>query len=936
MRGWLTSLVLGACVFVSSCATAPAPAEDAASVERLLERVDIGYDTFTLDNGLRVVVHEDRKAPVVAVSVWYNVGSKDEPPGRTGFAHLFEHLMFNGSENAPGDYFEPLREIGATDLNGTTWFDRTNYFQTVPRAALERALYLESDRMGHLLGAVTQENLTNQIGVVQNEKRQGDNQPYGLVDYAQLEALFPEGHPYRHSTIGSMADLSAATLADVHAWFRERYGPNNAVLVLAGDIDAAEARPLVERYFGQIERGPVNTPAEAEVPTLPERVDAVMHDRVATTRLYRNWVVPGLTHEDVVPLQVGAAVLGGLASSRLDNELVRGEQTAVRVVSFLQPFQRVSLFEVQVDVKPGEDAEAVSRRLDELIAELVANGPTEDEVRRTVMRTLSNRIQGLERVGGFNGKAVALAEGMLYADNPDFQRQRLHELAAVTPEQVRAAMQRWLSRPVYALRVSPGEREAYEEAPATATQASASAAAPTVESTPRPPMPSVSESSALDFPDIERATLSNGIEIVYAHRGAVPVTYAAVEFDAGLAADPADRLGTQGLMLSLLEEGTTSLNSVELAEAQERLGANIATGASLDRTAVSLTALSTNIDPSLALLADVIRNPAFEPSEVERLRRQTLAAIASELTQPGAIAARTLPAQLYGPNHPYGRPFTGSGSPDVVETLTRDELIAFHQSWIRPDNATVFVVSDLPLARVTAAFERALGDWRAPASPRGVKNFDVDLPPAQARIVLVDRPQSPQSFILAGQVLPVDGTQDLLNLTAANEVLGGSFLARINMELRERRGWSYGARGSVSLFEHRTPYIIQAPVQSDRTGDSIAAVMEQVEAFLTTDGVREAELNRNIPGNIRQLAGQFETSPAVLGALRSNALYDRPDNYWETVADRYRGMTVEMLDESARQHIDADNFVWVVVGDASVVRPQLERLGLPIEVVQPQ
>ncbi len=413
MRVWLMGLAFGACAFLSSCVTAPASTDSDVAVERLLDRVDVAYETFTLDNGLRVVVHEDRKAPVVAVSVWYNVGSKDEPPGRTGFAHLFEHLMFNGSENAPGDYFEPLREIGATDLNGTTWFDRTNYFQTVPRSALDRSLFLESDRMGHLLGAITQENLTNQIGVVQNEKRQGDNQPYGMVEYAQLEALFPEGHPYHHSTIGSMADLSAASLADVHGWFRERYGPNNAVLVLAGDINAAEARPLVERYFGDIARGPVNTPAAADVPTLPARVDEVMHDRVATTRLYRNWVVPGLTAEDVVSLSVGAEVLGGLASSRLDNTLVRGEQTAVRVSAEVQPFHRISLFEVQVDVKPGQDAAAVSARLDEIIADFVANGPTEDEVRRTVMRTLSTRIQGLERVGGFNGKAVALAEGML-------------------------------------------------------------------------------------------------------------------------------------------------------------------------------------------------------------------------------------------------------------------------------------------------------------------------------------------------------------------------------------------------------------------------------------------------------------------------------------------------------------------------------------------
>ena len=280
MRKIFTALAFAAGLsLVGSAATAnnaatvqPNAAADTA-VQQLLQRVEIPYETFTLDNGLRVVVHEDRKAPVVAVSIWYNVGSKDEPAGRTGFAHLFEHLMFNGSENAPGEYFEYTRQMGATDLNGTTWFDRTNYFQTVPRPALERALFLESDRMGHLLGAVTQENLTNQIGVVQNEKRQGDNQPYGMVEYAQLEGLFPEGHPYRHSTIGSMADLSAATLDTVREWFRDNYGPNNAVLVLAGDINAAEARPLVERYFGPIPRGPVNIPAQADVPTLESRVD---------------------------------------------------------------------------------------------------------------------------------------------------------------------------------------------------------------------------------------------------------------------------------------------------------------------------------------------------------------------------------------------------------------------------------------------------------------------------------------------------------------------------------------------------------------------------------------------------------------------------------------------------------------------------------------
>jgi zinc protease len=962
MRKLFTAFVVAAGLSVSATAafaqTTPAPAASGAEPAQLLERVNIPYESFTLDNGLRVIVHEDRKAPIVAVSVWYNVGSKDEPAGRTGFAHLFEHIMFNGSENAPGEYFEYTRAMGATDLNGTTWFDRTNYFQTVPRPALEQSLFLESDRMGHLLGGLTQETLTNQIGVVQNEKRQGDNEPYGMVEYAQLEGLFPEGHPYRHSTIGSMADLSAATVETARDWFRSNYGPNNAVLVLAGDINAAEARPLVERYFGPIPRGPVNTPAAADVPTLPARVDRTMHDRVANTRLYRNWAVPGLTDEDLVPLSVGMTVLGGLASSRLDNILVRGEQTAVGVTAGIQPFQRVSMVEVTVNVKPGQDADAVSRRLDAIIEEFVRTGPTEDEVRRAVMVGLSGRIQGFEQVGGFGGKAVALAEGALYADNPDFYRDRLAQLARTTPAQVRQAMQRWLNRPVLALRVEPGAREAYDEAPGVTGQRAGGAANGTLSAPsqrpryytppqegdqplaplpfePRTP-PGVTGAAQLDFPDTERARLSNGIQVIYARRNVVPVTRVAIEFNAGIAADPTNRLGTQALMLNLLEEGTTHRNSTQIAEAQERLGATINTGASLDRTAVTLTALTPNLGASLDLLADIVRNPAFAPAEVERLRAQQLAGIAAEMTQPGAIAARALPGVLFGRDHPYGKPATGTGTADAVRALTRDELVAFHQAWIRPDNAVIFAVGDLPLADFVRQLETRFGTWRAPRTPRGTKTFPAHASTGTPRIVLIDRPQSPQSVILGGQLLAAEGVQDLLNLQAANEVLGGNFLARINMDLRERRGWSYGAGGGPNLREHQIPYIIQAPVQADRTGDSIAAVREDVSGFLGANGVTAAELERVILGNTRQLPGQYEQSNAVLGALRSNALYHRPDNYQETIADRYRGMTREVLDQTARRYINPNNFVWVVVGDAARVRPQLEQLGLPIEVIAAQ
>ncbi|HEX9947786.1 MAG TPA: pitrilysin family protein [Allosphingosinicella sp.] len=940
---------------------APAAAAGPAPVAQLVRQIDIPYEQFTLDNGLRVVVHEDRKAPVVAISIWYNVGSKDEPKGRTGFAHLFEHLMFNGSENAPGDYFEPLREIGATDFNGTTWFDRTNYFQTVPKPALERGLFLEADRMGHLLGAVTQEKLTNQIGVVQNEKRQGDNEPYGLVEYAQLEALYPEGHPYRHSTIGSMADLDAATLEDVKNWFRSKYGPNNAVLVLAGDVSAAEARPLVQKHFGDIPRGPVNNPAKADVPTLAAPKVEVMTDRVANTRLYRNWAVPGMLDDAAVQLDVAAGVLGGLASSRLDNELVRKDQTAVGVRAYILPFHRVSQFEIQVDVKPGINPDVVSTRLDQIVADLIANGPTEDEVQRVVMSDVAGRIRGLEQVGGFGGKAVALAEGTLYANDPEFYKKQLLAYGRVTPASVKAAMQKWLTRPVYALRVEPGERKAYEEAKGSRSGGAASQrpryyrqpepgekplaplpyAAP-AENAPEPrafqkrPLPPVGDVSNLDFPDIERARLSNGIPVVYARREVVPVVRIAVEFDAGVAADPADALGTQSLMLSLMDEGTTSRNSIQIAEEQERLGAVIGPDTSLDRTAVTLAALTPNLGPSLDLLADIVRNPAFEPGEVERLRAQQLSAIDQELTEPSGLGARVLPPLLFGAGHPYGRPSSGSGDKAAVARLTRDDLMRFHQSWIRPDNATIFAVGDIPLADLVPMLEARFGNWTAPAAPKGTKNFAATPPAPRPRIVLVNRPQSPQSLILAGAVLPVRGTEDVLTLNAANEVLGGNFLSRINMDLRETKGWSYGSRSSIGMREQIVPYLINAPVQADKTGPAIRALMDQVSSFVTNKGLTGAELTRLINGNTRQLAGQFETSQAVLQALRSNALYRRPDNYWEAISDRYRGMTISTIDQAARKVIDPKKMVWVVVGDAATVRPQLTGLGLPVEVVQPK
>lgn len=911
-----------------------------APLADLVKAVSIPYEEFTLPNGLRVIVHTDRKAPVVAVSIWYHVGSRFEPAGKTGFAHLFEHLMFYGSENADGPFFGRLEDIGATDWNGTTWFDRTNYFETVPTGALDRALFLESDRMGHLLGAVTQVKLDTQRGVVQNEKRMGENEPYGLVEYAQLDALFPQGHPYRHSTIGSMADLNAASLDDVKTWFKTHYGPNNAVLVLAGDIDLATAKQKVARWFGSIPAGPAPQDVDATVPTLDKDVDKVMQDHVATVRLYRNWVVPGVNGKELPDLNLAFDVFGGLGSSRLANTLVRDEKVAVAVNASIQPFEKVSLAEITVDVKPGTDPVAVGKRLDALLADYLAKGPSADEVQRAATARLSGTIGGLEQVGGTNGKAVTLAEGAVYSNDPAEYARELAAYAAATPASVTAAAKQWFGRPVFRLTVEPGERSEADNALAGNARHPAYFRDPKkpapVAATPPPPTkiaePPIEPVADLQFPTVEHATLKNGIPVVFARRDAVPTVRVSVSFDAGNAADNKEKLGTGALMTALLDEGTRTRTSVQIAEEQERLGAAVSAAANMDRTNVGLYALKPNLSASLDLLADVVQNPAFAPTEVERLRGQLLSKIASEKTQPFGLAQRLLPPLIYGQAHPYGVPFTGSGDEKGVKAVTRDDLVAFHDKWIRPDNATIFATGDTTLAELLPMLEARFGKWKAPKGEKGVKLFRSDKMLRPSRIVLVDKPQSPQSMILAGQVTGKIGTDNPVALITANEVIGGSSTSRLMMDLRETKGWAYYAGSQVLGVKEAMPFLVFAPVQTDKTGESFKAARADITDFLTTKGITEAERNQTINSQILSLPGSFETSGDLLGAMMRNNLLGRPDDYYATLPNVYRGMKAADLDAAARAAINPDRLIWVIIGDVKLVKPQLDDLGLPVEM----
>ena len=875
--------------------------------------VDIPYESFQLENGLTVVVHEDRKAPIVAVSIWYGVGSANEPAGRTGFAHLFEHLMFNGSENYNDDYFGPFEQVGATGMNGTTWFDRTNYFQTVPTPALDMALWMESDRMTHLLGAVDQERLDEQRGVVQNEKRQGDNQPYGMVEYSQLRALFPEGHPYAHSTIGSMEDLDNASLEDVQDWFRQYYGASNAVLVLAGDIDAEEARPLVERYFGDAPVGPPLARMDQWIPERRYDTTEVMYDDVPQPRIYRTWVVPGRITQERAELEVFATVLGGGRTSRLYRDFVFDRQVATRAVAYVEEHQLASQFHIEVTLNPGEDVAAASARIDEILGELLEEGPTADELAAARTRMNAATIRGLEQIGGFGGKAVALAEGQLYAGDPGFWRTNLERMNNATAEAMTATANEWLTAGSHQINVLPfGEYASVE------TDADRSAL-PVVDTTPD-----------LVWPDVQTAELSNGVDIVFVRRDAVPVVEMQMVFDAGYAADSAEggMLGLNSFMMDMLDEGAGRMDALEISAEAERLGANLSTGANLDLSTVTLSALSSNLQPSLNLMATVITDPTFADDDIERVREQTLNGIRQEMANPIAIALRTLPPEMYGEGHAYSVPFTGSGTPEAVQGFTREALVAHQQTWLRPDNATLFIVGDTTLEEITPMLERAFRRWTAPSTPLPVKNMGQASNSGQPRVIIVDRPNSPQSLILAGLIGPEGTVEDPEVYSAMNDAIGGSFTARVNMNLREDKGWSYGAQTLLWGARGQRPWIVYAPVQTDRTADSLSELLREFHEFTSTNPATEAELERSVNNSTRSLPGQFETAAAVRGSLVSSYNYGRDWNYPATLTERYRALELGPIHEAAEEVVNTDNLVWLIVGDAAVIEDSIRALDM--------
>ncbi|MBN8502170.1 MAG: insulinase family protein, partial [Sphingomonadales bacterium] len=662
------------------------------------------------------------------------------------------------------------------------------------------------------------------------------------------------------------------------------------------------------------------------------------------TVIYRAWSGPALNHPDAPALDLGMRVLGGLASSRLDNDLVRGRQLATSVSAQVQQYEQVSVIQITMMVKPGVDLAVAEKALDDNIAKLVNEGPSEDEMKRAATSAVSGQIFALEQVGGFSGKGSQLAEGELYSGDPHQFKKDLAQTAALTPGDVRGALQRWLTRPVYGLTITPGTRTEKgetmggwgDEASSPAPKPDAKRPAPKLQAGLKREFPAVADVGDLDFPKVERTTLSNGVPVVLARRSGVPTVLVNLTFDAGYAADLSDAPGTQRLLLDVLDEGTDSRDATAIAEDQERLGARISTGTGIDSSSVSLSALSANLAPSLDLLADVVRRPAFRDADIGRARDQQLASIAQANASPGALASRTMGPILFGPAHPYGQPSDGLGDIKSVSAQNATTLRAAKDKWLRPDNMVITVVGDVSMDQLKPMLEASFGNWQAPATPKPVKSLDAAIPAPRPRIVLIDRPGSPQSVIAAGRVLPFTGRdQGMEPLDLANEVLGNNFLSRLNLDLREEKGWSYGVRSSIRSPRGPRSLVVTAPVQSDKTGPAITAIRSQMAGFPAKRSVDTVEFNRATDGNIRGLPNRYETNGQVLGALVTNQQLGRPDDYQATLPSRYRAIDRKAIDDAARQYLQPDGLVYVVVGDRKIVEPQLKELGLPIEVTTP-
>jgi zinc protease len=901
LRALLAALLL-ACTALAAPPSAPKKTFDRKQFE-------IRQQKFVLDNGLTLLVHEDHSVPIVAVNLWYHVGSRNEKRGKTGFAHLFEHFFFNGSENFPHGFREAMDDLGANNRNGTTNTDRTNFFEDVPVSALERTLYLESDRMGFLAGYISKEMLERERGVVQNEKRLGENQPYGRVSDRISEVVYPYSHPYSWSTIGSMDDLNAASLDDVREWYKTYYGPNNCVLVLSGDITPENALAVVKKYFGAIPPGPPLTRVNEWVPKFERNVRDEMSDRVPEARIYRFYHAPAWNDLRLQQVSLLADMLSGSKSARLNRRLIYEKEIATAVDASIADGELASGLIIEATVKAGVDPAAVEKEIDNVIGELIKNGPTAEEVQRAQSRNLAGFVRSTERLGAFGGRADVLAESMTYAGRSDAYLDHLEAMATATPADLAKSAKQWLDTNHYTMVVRP-----YPSLAAGKSEID------------RKVLPALGDAPEVKFPKVQRATLSNGLKVMLLERHSVPIVNLDLAVDAGSSSDSPAKAGLAGLTMDALDEGTATRDNFRIADELASLGARLSTGNTLDLSLVSLGILPMNLRPSLELFADVILHPAFAADQVALLKQQRMARIRQEQAQPAFSAQRIIPRLLYGEDHAYGKPLTGTGYLSTLETVTREDLVAWHRDWFHPNNSTLIVTGDVTLEKLVPELEHALGSWKQGAAP--AKKLDGVPRTAGRKVYLIDKPDAPQSVIVAAHVSEKGGLPEDLAIETVIRNFGGISTSRLNRNLRLDKHWSYGTTGILSNVRGQRPFYVVAPVQTDKTKESIIEVQKEIRGVAGERPVSGEEFSSVMRSQVMRLPGAYETLASLTNAAIGMLTLGRSEDYYAQYAKNIRTLTEADLNNAAKKVVHPDDVIWIIVGDLKKVEAGIRELNL--------
>ncbi len=891
-----TIRILAAAILMLGC-TLSALAEDDFGTQ-----IELPYERFELDNGLTVLVHSDHSTPTVFVGMWYGVGSKDEPEGRTGFAHLFEHLMFQGSENREGEFFSPFTDAGATGMNGTTNEDRTNYYATVPTGALDMALWMESDRMSHLLGAITVEALDEQRGVVQNEKRQGETRPYaGMADKIRA-GVYPLDHPYRHSIIGSMDDLSAASVEDVHDWFNTYYGASNVILVLAGDVSIEDAKTKVEHYFSGAPTGEPLSHPKKWIPTLTENREEKMYDRVGQTRITRVWALPGRNDKDTSLMYLVNDSLVSNKNSPLRRILVDELQLVTSIRGRANGRVMSGEYNLTLDLRPGITPEQVMPIVDDILGEYLSDGPDEQIVENAKLG-VNMFILGALETGSQIGRV--LVEGELFSGDPLFINTELDWLNAATGEDLRQVANRWLSRGYYQLVVEPFPELVSADSGVD-----------------RSSVPSVTAKSDINFPDIETASLKNGIQLVVAKRGNIPLVDVSIQIDTGTQAAPADAPGLPAIVFAMMDKGTKKYDASELAAAQDRIAMGSSFGAGNERSSMAYRILSSELEPSLDLAAEILRNPTFPEEELDKLKARVRAYLSNLQHAPSRAAGDLFNRAMYGADTPMGAVWTE----DLVASVDQEMLQRWHEAEIAPDSMTVYMIGDIDLETATKAVNSAFGKWTA-------KNNSARQPIGEAkdvagRVILVDHPGAASSTIVSGRPIAAYDRETWSELTLMNRVIGGSFESRLNMNLREDKGWSYGYRSGISRnASGEMVFQTSGQVQTDKTTESMLEIKRELDDFVSTRPATDEELARIKLNRVRSLPGSFATNRGFLGSIISADGYGLPFDYAESSAARIEAVSLDDLRDAARTVVDSSEFTWLIVGDLEKIEEQVRALN---------